>query len=162
MVFIRAQEILRRTFGVEMVELQSRAALAQGADDAEPAQADTKKGKKPAGAGKRAGGGGTKAYILRSLLDPALIALANAPDRELRRLETAHAEPAHADFAELYDGDDEDDSAALSTGAILAWDRSDEVASIGVLYLVLAFILVEGRVIRDREPSLALPSLPSR
>ena len=119
-----------------MVELQSRAALAQDADDAEPANGDTKKGKKRAGGG---GGGGSKTYILRSLLDPALIALANAPDRELRRLEATRAEPAHEDFAALYD--DEDGEDGPGTGAILAWGRSDEVASVGVLYLVLAFIL---------------------
>lgn len=151
MVFIRAQEILRTTFGVEMVELQSRAAIAQDAEDPEPPQVDTKKGKKPTAAGKRAPGGGAKAYIIRSLLDPALIALANAPDRELCRLEAARAEPAHEDFAALYGGDEDEDDSTRSTGAILAWDRSDEVASVGVLYLILAFILVEGRVIRDRE-----------
>ena len=136
--------LLCTTFSAEMVELQSRAALAQDADDAEPANGDTKKGKKRA----TGGGGGSKTYILRSLLDPALIALANAPDRELRRLEVARAEPAHEDFAALYDDEDGEDGSA--TGAILAWGSSDEVASIGILYLILAFILVEGRVIRDR------------
>ena len=142
--------LLRTTFGVELVALQSRTALAQDADEAEPANGDTKKGKKRA----TGGGGGSKTYILRSLQDPALIALASAPDRELRRLEAARAEPAHEEEnAALYDDEDGEDGSA--TGAILAWGSSDEVASIGILYLILAFILVEGRVIRDRTSPLS-------
>ncbi|KZT64689.1 MAGE-domain-containing protein [Daedalea quercina L-15889] len=154
LVFARAQEILRKAFGVEMVELQSRAALALDADEPEPTQVangDGKKGKKSAGVGKRAAGGGAKMYILRSLLDPDLIALANAPDRELRRLESTRPNIANEDLADLYDIEDEDESAAWSTGSILAWDRSDEVANVGLLHLILSFILVEGRVVRDND-----------
>ena len=127
-----------------MVELQSRAALAQDTDG------DTKKGKKHAGTGGV--GGGSKTYILRSFLDPALIALTNVPDRELRWLEAARAEPAHEDFAALYDDEDDEDGSA--TGTIFTWGLSNEVASIGILSLVLAFILVEGCVIRDRTSPL--------
>ena len=127
-----------------MVELQSRAALAQDTDGA------TKKGEKRAGTGGV--GGGSKTYILRSFLDPALIALTNAPDRELRWLEAARAEPAHEDFTALYDDEDGEDGSA--TGTIFTWGLSNEVTSISILSLVLAFILVEGHVIRDRTSPL--------
>ncbi|KAH9840535.1 MAGE-domain-containing protein [Rhodofomes roseus] len=154
-VFARAQEILRKTFGIEMAELQSRAALAQDADEPEPTQAANggagKKGKKAAG-GKRAAAGGPKSYILRSLLDTAIIARANAPDRELRRLESTHANITNEDFADLYDIDDEDaDATARATGSILAWEQSDEVASMGVLHITLGLILTDARVGRDHE-----------
>ncbi|KAH9917722.1 MAGE family-domain-containing protein [Fomitopsis serialis] len=161
--FRQSQEILRKTFGIEMGELQTRAALAQDADEPEPTQAANgangvngaeagKKGKKTAGAGKRAPAGGAKTYILRSVLDPAIIAQANAPDRELRRLESTRANITNEDFAALYDVEDEDDDASVRvTGSVLGWERSDEVASIGVLYIVLSLILVDSRIVRDHE-----------
>jgi len=160
LVLNRAQEILRKTFGIEMGELQSRAALAQEADEPEPTQAANgvngtesgKKGKKSAGGGKRAPAGGAKTYILRSVLDPAIIAQANAPDRELRRLESTRATITNEDLADLYDVEDEDDDASVRvTGSVLAWERSDEVASIGMLYIVLSLILVDSRIVRDHE-----------
>ena len=134
-----------------MVELQSHAALTQDADDAEPANSNIKKGKKACR--HRWGRGRVKDVHPVLFLDPAwVIALANAPDRELCRLKAARAEPAHKDFTALYDDEDGKDGSA--TGAIFAWGRSGEVTSIGILYLVLAFFLVEGRVIRDRTSPL--------
>ncbi len=36
-----------------------------------------------------------------------------------------------------------------STGSIFAWHGSEQLASTGILYVILALILVEGRVISD-------------
>ncbi|CCM00210.1 uncharacterized protein FIBRA_02238 [Fibroporia radiculosa] len=138
-VLARAQEILRKTFGLELVELQSRAALDQDADDKD---ADLLKN---TGVKRKGASSGTKTYILRSVLHPAIIAQANAPDPEILALE--REEPA------LVDGEDarENDSSSRATGSILAWHQSDELGSVGVLYTVLALILVDGRVMREND-----------
>ena len=76
-----------------------------------PPTVTSRREKKHAGAGGV--GGGSKTYVHPVFsLDPAwVIALANAPDRELRRLEATRAEPAHEDFAALYDDEDGEDAA---------------------------------------------------
>ena len=87
---------------------------------------------------------GTKSYILRSLLDPALIEQACSPDAEIRELEQKEHVDENEEFAE-----DDNPIGQRSTGSIFAWHDSDQLASTGMLYVVLALILVEGRVISD-------------
>ncbi|KAI0808911.1 hypothetical protein BC629DRAFT_1590026 [Irpex lacteus] len=49
--------------------------------------------------------------------------------------------------------DDPDDSAVKSanTGAIVAWQNADQLSAIGILYVVLALVLVHGRAISDAD-----------
>lgn len=131
-IFDRAQHILRKTFGMELVELQTRAELvkeagAPGGDDEEES------GKKKAPS--------SKAYILRSVLDAVLIEKANIPNEEILEQE-ANDQPSD---------DDENDSGRLYAGSILSWSTSDEVGNVGILYTILALILVGGRVVPDGE-----------
>lgn len=84
---------------------------------------------------------GTKTYILRSILDPVLIELANAADPDLLAEERAEYEDAEvADELDL-----------RSYGSILAWNSSDQLGTVGILYIILALILVEGRVLSDSK-----------
>ncbi|KAJ4481204.1 MAGE family-domain-containing protein [Lentinula aciculospora] len=96
-VFERAQFILNHTFGMELVELQSRAAMdkavaagepssldeEQDQDDEGPAPTQRKGRGKAIGLKKRAPPPGSKSYILRSTLHPTIISLAALPDEEI-------------------------------------------------------------------------------
>lgn len=82
--------------------------------------------------------------MLRSLLDPALVEQACAPDAEIRELEQKEHVDENEEFAE-----DDNPIGQRSTGSIFAWHGSDQLASTGILYVILALILVEGRVISD-------------
>lgn len=87
---------------------------------------------------------GTKQFILRSTLDPELIERATLPDPEILQLENE-------------EGEEEEETGGVSTrstGSIFAWQKSDQLASLGVLYTVLALILVNGRSIPDGEHSV--------
>ena len=95
---------------------------------------------------------GTKMYILRSALDPALIQQACTPDAEIREMEQNENKDENEEFAE-----DDNLISTRSTGSIIAWHNADQLPSIGILYVILALILVEGRVISDStfSPSYA-------
>ena len=160
MVFVAANDILKRTFGMELVELHSTS------QDADISQKDAEMlknaGVKKKGVSRRwpaaparsltlltAASTGTKSYILRSLLDPSLIQKATAPDPDIRELEQAEFPDENEEFAE-----DDNPVGTRSTGSIFAWHSSDQLASVGILYVILALILVEGRSISDSERSL--------
>ncbi|KAJ3973546.1 MAGE family-domain-containing protein [Lentinula raphanica] len=99
-VLERAQNILNRTFGMELVELKTRAALDQNStgndpeamneeqqedeDDDEPSgtQGKRKRGR-AAGSKKKAAPTGSKSYILRSVLHPTIISISALPDEEI-------------------------------------------------------------------------------
>ncbi|EMD36010.1 hypothetical protein CERSUDRAFT_66377 [Gelatoporia subvermispora B] len=130
-VFALAQGMLIKTFGMELVELQSNAK-----EDEEAAKL-----MKHTGIKKRAAPTGTKNYILRSTLDPALIELANAPDPDLLAEERAEYE----------DAEGVDDLDLRSSGSILAWNTADHLDAVGILHIILALILVEGRVLSDND-----------
>jgi len=87
---------------------------------------------------------GSKTYILRSVLHPTIIAQANATEDALLEEEAVDQDP-----------DDE----SFSYGSILSWSSSDNLGAIGVLYVVLSLILVNGRVMPDS--TLLSSSLPS-
>lgn len=49
------------------------------------------------------------------------------------------------------DGNDDEGVRSSDTGAILAWQSSDQLGTVGILYVVLALILVHGRAMSDSE-----------
>lgn len=57
------------------------------------------------------------------------------------------------------DADDEDEDAnnVKSTGSIFAWYKADQVGSVGILHVILALILVNGRAISDSAFMLFSP-----
>ena len=71
-------------------------------------------------------------YIVRSTLDPSLIKLACLPDRDISDQEKE-------------DGTPED----LVSGSILSWQTADQIASYGILFVILSLILVHGKTIPD-------------
>ncbi|TBU23684.1 hypothetical protein BD311DRAFT_768055 [Dichomitus squalens] len=99
---------------------------------------------KTTGVKKKAAPTGTKTYILRSFLDTALIEQACAPDAEIREIEQKEHVDENEEFAE-----DDNPVGQRSTGSIFSWHASDQLAATGILYVVLALILVEGRVVSD-------------
>ena len=94
---------------------------------------------------------GTKTYILRSVLDPQLIQLATVPDAEILEIEQ---EDAAADEQHVKD---DDGNTSAATGAILAWQSGDSLGTVGLLYVILSLILVNGRALAD-SMSNCLPS----
>ncbi|OBZ73370.1 Melanoma-associated antigen G1 [Grifola frondosa] len=138
-VFAHAQETLRKTFGMELVELQTRNA------DKDINEKDAEM-LKNTGLKKKATPSGTKTYILRSVLDPIIIERACAPNAEILA-----AEQADRIGDDDYADDDDSGVGTHSTGSIFAWHRSDQLASVGVLYVILALILVDGRVVSDND-----------
>ncbi|KAI0791274.1 MAGE family-domain-containing protein [Abortiporus biennis] len=133
-VFTRAQEILRNTFGMEMVELRQRV-------EEDP----NEKEKEAMNIKKKAPQTGTKTFILRSVLDPFLIEQATIPDKDILKSEQEEG------FG-FGDEDDEDSQAASrATGSLFAWQSSDQVGNIGILYVILALILVNGRSMTDAD-----------
>ncbi len=81
----------------------------------------------------------TKTFILRSVLHPSLIEIAASPDDDILRV----------DQADHTEDDDGDEGSSRCTGALLAWQNSDQLGSVGVLYVILALILVNGKTISD-------------
>ena len=74
----------------------------------------------------------SKLYIVRSILDPSLIKLACLRDRDISNQEKE-------------DGVSED----LASGCILSWQTADQIASYGILFVILSLILVHGKTIPD-------------
>ncbi|TFK63639.1 MAGE-domain-containing protein [Pluteus cervinus] len=138
-VFERAQHILQHTFGMELVEIQTRAGLDQEMNGVNDELDETRKA---TGVKRRAAATGSKTYILRSALDSDLIAIAAETDEKILDQE----------LKELPEDLDHDDETAIRTyGSILSWSTSDQLGGLGVLYVVLALILVNGRVISDMD-----------
>ena len=81
-----------------------------------------------------------------------MIELACSPDADIRELEQQENRDENQEFAE-----DDNPIGTRSTGSIFAWHNADQLASVGILYVILALILVEGRVISD---SASLPPAP--
>lgn len=44
---------------------------------------------------------------------------------------------------------DDNDAHKFDTGSIISWNMSDELGSLGILYVILALILVSGRAISE-------------
>ena len=86
---------------------------------------------------------GTKTWIVRSTLDPALIEMATSRDDDILTVEKENP------LGIANDDSDDEGVRSTDTGAILAWQSSDQLGSIGILYVVLALILGHGRAISD-------------
>jgi hypothetical protein len=71
-------------------------------------------------------------YIVRSTLDPSLIKLACIPDHDISNQEKE-------------DGIPED----LVSGSIISWQTADQIASYGILFVILSLILVHSKTIPD-------------
>ncbi|XP_006456478.1 hypothetical protein AGABI2DRAFT_122375 [Agaricus bisporus var. bisporus H97] len=195
-VFDRAQSILHETFGLQLQELPSKAGLDQEAAAAsaekkgkkstsgtqDPQGEDELEEARKATMGKRrATAVGSKTYILRSILDARLIEIANKTDASIVE-EEALLNFATGDLfggdgnsgagaAIFLDDDDEwDDGAELhprTYGSIFSWGQNDQLGALGVLYVILALILVNGKVVQERAlrgqlKELGLPSTAGR
>ncbi|KAI6024203.1 MAGE-domain-containing protein [Pisolithus marmoratus] len=150
-VFQEAQILLQKTFGMELVELQSRNYREEDLnEDARNATGVKKKGKCPLlpsihvlrpGQHKSfayPAAAGSRTYILRSVLDPVIIEQAAITDERLfeEQMNDAPDEEGEEDLPRLY-------------GSVISWSTCDQLASLGILYVVLALILVNGRTISD-------------
>ncbi|KAF8191872.1 hypothetical protein K438DRAFT_871860 [Mycena galopus ATCC 62051] len=94
----------------------------------------------------------SKTYILRSILNEHLI-----EEEALTREELMEEEAADAPADE--DEGDEIGSEATAYGSIISWSSADHVGAFGVLYVVLAHILVSGRVMGDHDLRATLKRL---
>ncbi|KAG1782191.1 MAGE-domain-containing protein [Suillus placidus] len=137
-VFERAQKLLKKTFAMELVELQSRNYREQ---DHVVAGDDLQEARNATGIKKKTAAAGSKTYILRSVLDPVII-------EEAARMDERLYEEQIADSQE--DGDDDDDM-PRSYGCIISWSTTDQLGALGVLHAILAFILVSGRSMTDLD-----------
>ena len=82
---------------------------------------------------------GSKTYILRSILDAAVI----------EQTALTHERLLEEELVEGAD-DDDDDDVPRNYGSIIAWSTADQLAALGLLHVILALILVNGRAISER------------
>jgi hypothetical protein len=82
---------------------------------------------------------GSKTYILRSTLNPALIERAAQTNKRIFEVEAANA-PDKVDDAK---------PGVRTYGSLIAWNSSDQLAALGSLHMILVLILVSGKVISD-------------
>ncbi|KAG1745033.1 MAGE-domain-containing protein [Suillus paluster] len=137
-VLERAQKLLKKTFAMELVELQSRNYREQdvvAGDDLQEARNATGVRRKVTAAA------GSKTYILRSVLDPVIIEEAARTDERLYEEQIADSQE---------DGDDDDDM-PRSYGCIISWSTTDQLGALGVLHTILSLILVSGRSMTDLD-----------
>lgn len=95
---------------------------------------------------------GSKTYILRSCLNTSLIEMALEPDN---RLLAEEKKDLPEEEAGRYTRADEDQP-PTTYGSIISWSHTEQVGSIGILYTILALILVNGRVLSDGMSPLGL------
>ncbi|KAG6885808.1 hypothetical protein C0993_009568 [Termitomyces sp. T159_Od127] len=131
---------------MELAELQTRAGLETDGTPQDEEQ-------NAVGVKKKAAVYGSKTYILRSVLHPTIIEHAALTDERILEEETADAPPE----------DDEDEIYTQHYGCLISWSSADQLGALGILYTILALILVSGRVISDAElraflKRLGLPS----
>lgn len=72
--------------------------------------------------------------------------MAATPDDEILLLEQSERGPND-------DIDDDYEGTSPSTGAIFSWQSSDQLGCVGVLHVILALILVNGKAILDSKSS---------
>ncbi|KAI0686462.1 MAGE family-domain-containing protein [Cytidiella melzeri] len=146
-ILMLAQATLRKTFGMELVELH-RSQVVEEKTEKDPKKKQ-KQNTDAVGMKKKAAPTGTKTWILRTVLDPQLISLAVLPDDDIKAVEQAPLVGGPDNGAD----NDNDDAGVQSTntGAILAWQDSDQLSAIGILYVVLALVLVHGRALGDGD-----------
>ncbi|KAI5121740.1 hypothetical protein M0805_009030 [Coniferiporia weirii] len=132
-VLLMAQEILRSVFGMELVELASRAEREREQNMNDEIQDDAN----ATGLRKKTAASGSKSYILRSTLAAELIEVAARSDEQLIDLE--------------YSAENDDEDAPQSYGSIISWSTIDQLGGLGLLYVILALILVNGHILSDPE-----------
>lgn len=99
--------------------------------------------------------GPVRSYMLRSLLDPRLIALAVEPQPELAQEANLSADSENDDEIEVSEN-------RRPSGALIDLRLADEVGLMGLLYTILALLLVNGRRLPNGERySLSLSARPS-
>ena len=89
----------------------------------------------------------SKTFIVRSVLDPAIIERAARVDPQILACERKGLPDINRD---------EDEDEDVADGAIIAWKKADQLAAFGTLQVVLSLILVSGRAIHDRQCSASL------
>ena len=62
---------------------------------------------------------------------------------------------------EAGEDDDDEEGYPSSSGTLISWSTSDQLGAVGITYVILALILVSGRVMSDGE-HVSTPSLPAR
>ncbi|TKY85483.1 hypothetical protein EX895_005645 [Sporisorium graminicola] len=155
-VFNAAQKMLHQTFGLSMVEVRAKGAdnaeLAKQAQDVLRAAASSANGLRPRGqqasaddSGAADGGPGTNIWVLCSALSPALINELVSVDQELSN---AYGQTRSAS-ASSPSSQRRRQATSVSKAAV-DWNRADhQDGEMGLLYLILALILVNGRTITD-------------
>src|SRR6188768_3360300 len=90
--------------------------------------------------------------MVRSCLDPLLIEHAAQSDPDILTEEAGDQGTLFPSTLEDDDeyGDDEERPPKFY-GSLISWSRSDQLGPIGILYVVLALVLVNGRVMADSE-----------
>ncbi|KAI0247539.1 MAGE family-domain-containing protein, partial [Lactifluus subvellereus] len=153
-VFEEVQSILRSTFGMELVELPTRAAMHDAAGGSTGREkAGTQNGEEGGdrqavtGLKKKAVSQGSKTYILRSTLDPMLIERAALTNKRILEAEAADA-PDYVNDTE---------PGVRAYGSLVAWNTADQLATLGILHIILALILVNGKVISDSASATLSP-----
>ena len=81
---------------------------------------------------------------MASTLDPAIIAAATEPDADILVVESRGYGPND-------DMESANEGLPPHTGAILAWQESEQLGLSGILYIILALILVHGKSILESE-----------
>ena len=89
--------------------------------------------------------------MLRSCLHPLVIERAAPTDEQILEQELA--------ITPLDDSDDVDDNGADDNerhprpyGSLISWSPTDQLGPSGILYVILALILVSGRIMTDGTP----------
>ena len=60
---------------------------------------------------------------------------------------------SHSDDEGDFEDDEDDDAERVPKyyGSLISWTKGDQLGAIGVLYVILALVLVNGRVMTDSE-----------
>lgn len=168
-VLAGANHSLRKVFGLELVELMTRAER-----DKVGAGEDNEDGEGVTGSARRKNKGAqhltfevpeltfydhiagpsSKTYVVRSALDPALIALANKLDPQLTAAGEADLERLSTRNKTVNPDEEETISAASRAGgSILGWDVGGEGEGewYNIMCVILGLVLVNGRSIPDSK-----------
>lgn len=100
---------------------------------------------------------GSKTYILRSSLDPILIEHAAQTEAKIFEEETGDQSvffpSLFNDEADYLEDDEEEDGERVPKyyGSLISWTKGDQLGAVGVLYVILALVLVNGRIMADSE-----------
>lgn len=153
-VFNGAQKLLHRTFGYHMVEVRAKGAdnaeLTRQAQEVLRAAASSANGLRPRSqqAGdldSPEGGPSSNIWVLRSALPKRLIEKLVSADEDLTR---AFASPNRSNSSSS--SPQRRRQQTMETKSALDWNSADhQDGELGLLYIVLALILVNGRTISD-------------